>query len=101
MVTSNPRVILSKRAISSIKAIYSYLEAEASEQTAIKIKESIISKCESLGTFSGYSKEHNLEGFPEDYRSVSVWDYVIIYLVTEKEILVLNIIHGKMHPERR
>lgn len=55
----------------------------------------------SLKDFSGYSKEPYLKEYLEDYRSVSLWSYIIIYLVKEKQVRVLNVVHGQEHPESR
>ena len=101
MVIKRERVVISKKARNSIKQIYTYLKSGVSIETAEKVKSGIIEKCAKLKDFSGYSKEPYLEEFEEDYRSVSIWEYVIIYRITDKEVRILNIIHGRMNPSKR
>jgi len=93
-----PKVIISKKAQVSIKEIHEYLRKEVSLETAKKVKKAIIDKCKNLKNFAGYSKELYLDG---DYRSVSQWNYIIIYNITDKEIRILNVIHASMHPNQR
>ncbi|MGV9206270.1 MAG: type II toxin-antitoxin system RelE/ParE family toxin [Promethearchaeia archaeon] len=35
------------------------------------------------------------------YRSVSIWSFIIIYTVTEKDVRVLNVVHSSQNPESR
>lgn len=101
MVIRKTRVIISHKARASLRGYYEYLRDEVSEETARHVKNGIISKCKSLKNFSGYSIETYLEEEPVEYRSVSKWEYNIIFLVKNDEIHVLNIIHTKMHPDKR
>lgn len=98
----NKRVIITRRARSSIKEIFDYVkERTKSIDTAHRVRKSIVEKCMSLKNFSGYSKEPYLEEYPEDYRSVNIWSYVIIYVSKDKETRILNIVHGKQEPKSR
>lgn len=102
MGLKNKGVVITRLARTSIKEIYEYVkEKEKSVSKAHYVREAIINKCLSLKDFSGYSKELYLEEYPEDFRSVSIWSYVIIYTVKDKQVRVLNIVHGKEHPESR
>ena len=102
MGLKNKEVVITRLARTSIREIYEYIKnREKSVSKAHCVRESIINKCLSLKDFSGYSKEPYLEEFPEDYRSVSLWSYVIIYIVKEKQVRVLNVVHGQEHPEAR
>ena len=65
------------------------------------MRKTIISNCFELKTFSGYSKETYLENYSGDYRSVSIWSFIIIYTVTEKDVRVLNVVHSSQNPESR
>jgi plasmid stabilization system protein ParE len=96
------RVIISQKARSSLREIYDYIRTRSkSTETAHYVRKSMVDACLDLKRFSGYSKESYLEEFPEDYRSISIWSYVIIYVVREKEVRVLNIVHSKQDPEIR
>ncbi len=94
-------IIISNKARSSLKEYYEYLRQEVSEETARHVKKGILAKCKSLKNFSGYSIEPYLEDEPIEYRSVSKWDYNIIFKVENEEVRVLNIIHTKKHPDKR
>jgi plasmid stabilization system protein ParE len=98
----NNEVVITRLARNSIRDIYEHVKnREKSVSVAHYVRESIIKKCLSLKDFSGYSKEPYLEDYLEDYRSVCLWSYVIIYIVKEKQVWVLNVVHGKEHPESR
>ena len=101
MEMKRQKVIISKKAQQSIKNIYEYIKKEVSNQTALYVKNGILQKCKSLKEFAGYSKERYLTELGYDYRSVTQWNYVIIYRCTKKDVIILNIIHAGMHPEKR
>ena len=101
MEIKEKKVIISKKAQVSIWQIYEYLKQEVSLRTAQKVKKGILNKCKSLKDFSGYSKEEYLKELIGDYRSVTQWNYIIIYNLTDTEIQILNIIHASMHPDKR
>lgn len=99
MEMKRDRIIISRKALLSVKKIYEeLLKKKVSLETAKRIRDGIINKCKSLKDFAGYSKEPYLEG---DYRSVTQWSYIIIYRLTDKEVRVLNVIHGSQHPDKR
>lgn len=95
------KVIITRKAQESIKEIFEYTKVESSSlETARKVRDSIIAKCKSLKDFSGYSEETYLAELG-DYKSVTIWDYVVIFSLTEKTIRVLNVIHTSKHPDKR
>ncbi|MCB9185387.1 MAG: type II toxin-antitoxin system RelE/ParE family toxin [Flavobacteriales bacterium] len=94
-------VVISRSAQKSIREIYSYIKQRESKAVAHKVRQAIIEKCRSLGEFSGYSKERYLDKLEGDYRSVTIWDYNIIYRVSKDEVRVLIVIHTSRHPDRR
>jgi len=95
------KVIISKKAQEAIKEIFDYTKRTSSPETAQKVKSAIIHKCKDLKNFSGYSKEEFLDELEGDYRSVTIWSYVIIFRVTEKTIRVLKVVHASQHPDKR
>jgi plasmid stabilization system protein ParE len=101
MVMKKPKVVISNKARASLRGYIEYLKKEVSEETAGHVRKGIITRCKQLKDFSGYSKERYLEDEPFEYRSVTQWDYNIIYRVTENEVRILNIIHTSMHPDKR
>jgi plasmid stabilization system protein ParE len=94
-------VIITHKARASLRAYIEYLKKEVSPESAQHVKTGIIERCKSLRDFSGYSIERYLEGEPGEYRSVTQWNYNIIYTVVEDQVRVLNIIHTSRHPSRR
>ena len=92
------RVIITRKAQASIYNIYKHLSRVSSEEIAKKVRDTLISTCRGLKDFSGYSNERYLDG---DYRSVTQWDYLIIYTVTESEIRILQVLHTSQHPDKR
>lgn len=96
------KVVITRRARVSIKEIFEFIKnREQSIEKAHYVRQAIINKCYDLKNFAGYSTEIYLEEFPEKYCSVSIWNYVIIYITTIKEVKVLNVIHSNRHPESR
>ncbi|SDC92756.1 type II toxin-antitoxin system RelE/ParE family toxin [Williamwhitmania taraxaci] len=101
MVAKKAKVIISNLARASLRSHIEYLKKEVSEETAEYVKQGILAKCAALPDFSGYSKERYLENESTDYRSVTQWDYNIIYTVVQGEVRILNIIHTSLHPDKR
>ena len=95
------RVIITYKARTSLQSYIKYLKENISEETAQHVRKGIIDTCKGLKDFSKYSKERYLEDEPKEYRSVTQWDYNIIYTVEKDEVRVLNIIHTSMHPKKR
>ncbi len=81
------RVIISRKAQESIKDIFNYIKKEHSLAEARNVKSVIILKCRSLKEFAGYSNEIYLKELDGDFKSVTIWSYVIIYCLTEKEVI--------------
>jgi plasmid stabilization system protein ParE len=101
MVMKKNRVIISFKARESLRSHIEYLKHEVSEETALHVRKGIIEKCKKLKDFSGYSIERYLENEPIEYRSVTQWNFNIIYTVNNDEVRVLNIIHTSRHPSKR
>lgn len=101
MVIKKGRVIITHKARMSLRIYIEYLKENVSEETAQYVRKGIIDTCKNLKNFSGYSIECYLEDELKEYRSVSQWEYNIIYTVEKDELRVLNIIHTSMHPKKR
>lgn len=94
-------VVISRSAQNSIRDIYEYIKKRESVAVAHKVRQAIIERCRLLGDFSGYSKERYLDELNGEYRSVTIWDYGIIYRVSNTEVRILIVIHTSRHPDRR
>jgi plasmid stabilization system protein ParE len=93
------RIIISFKARKSLRDFHNYLANEVSKETADYVVKGILHRCRQLKDFSGFSKEPYLEEFPGNYRSVTQWNFKIIYSVEKDEIRVLNIIHTSRDPK--
>lgn len=81
-----------------LDAIYEHI-AEDSLPAARGVKKELIKLAHSLSDFpEKYSIEEYLANEPENYRSVSIWSYKIIYEVTDKCIIIADIFHTSKHP---
>lgn len=94
-------VIITHKARASLRNYIEHLKKEVSAETAEHVKKGIISRCRSLKDFSGYSIERYLEDEPVEYRSITQWNYNIIYTVVKDQVRILNIIHTSRHPSKR
>lgn len=93
------KIIISNTARSSIQEIFNEIkEREKSISKAHYVRNAIINKCLELKNFSGYSRELFLKEFSENYQSVVLWNYIIIFTVSHNEVKVLNVIHTSRHP---
>lgn len=101
MVDKPRKVIITFNARSSLKKHIQFIKDNVSVETANYVKEGILNKCKNLGDFAGYSIERYLEEEPKEYRSVTQWDYNIIYSIEDKTIRILEIIHTREHPDNR
>lgn len=101
MVIKRFNVVISNKARESLKSYVKYLKEEVSAETAEHVRKGIIKKCMQLKDFSGFSEERYLETEDKKYRSVTQWDYNIIYTIKNHTVRVLNIIHTSQHPDKR
>ena len=84
----------------NLDAIYEHIKGD-SVTNARKVKKELIKLANSLNDFpEKYSKELYLEDEPENYRSVSKWNYKIIYEVTEEIIIIADIFHTPQDPKK-
>ncbi len=82
----------------NLDAIYDYI-AQDSVPAAKRVKKELIKLAHSLNDFpEKFSKERYLANESEDYRSVSKWNYKIIYEVTSKCIIIADVFHTSRHP---
>ncbi|WP_162633066.1 type II toxin-antitoxin system RelE/ParE family toxin [Echinicola strongylocentroti] len=87
-------------AIESLRDIYEYIKAD-SPSGALKVRQTLLSLARSLGDFpEKYVSEPSLKEEPGNYRSVSKWNYKLIYEETEKEVIVIMVFHTSQNPEK-
>lgn len=95
------KVVLSSKFKDSFKDYILYVKNNASSEMAEHVKSGILETCKNLAEFSGYSKELYILNKSTEYRSVTKWNYLIIYTIKDDEIWILNIIHTSRNPSRR
>ena len=84
----------------NLDRIYNYI-AKDSITAARYVKKNLVELAHSLNDFpEKYSKEEYLAKEPENYRSVSKWSYKIIYEVTDKYLIIVDIFHTSQHPAK-
>lgn len=87
------RVVWDTRAKESLRDITLFIKEE-SPGAARKVRMELLKLTASLKRMpERFSAEPYLEQKGSEYRSVVKWTYKIIYLVCEKEVRVLEIIH--------
>jgi plasmid stabilization system protein ParE len=80
--------------------IYNYI-AEDSVMAARKVKKELVKLAHRLNDFpKKFSVEEYLADEPENYRSVSKWNYKIIYEITEEYIIIVDVFHTSQHPSK-
>jgi plasmid stabilization system protein ParE len=93
-------ILWDRLARESLNDIYEYILRD-SAQNARKVKKQLIKLAGSLNDFPDkYSREVFLEEEPENYRSVSKWNYKIIYEVTDDAIIIADIFNTNQHPTK-
>jgi plasmid stabilization system protein ParE len=84
----------------NLDAIYDYI-AKDSVPAAKKVKKELVNLAHSLNDFpEKYSVEEFLANESGNYRSVSKWNYKIIYEVTDECIIIVDIFHTSQHPSK-
>jgi plasmid stabilization system protein ParE len=95
------RVVISLEAQESIRDIAAYVARRQSLAMAKWVRSALMEKCKSLKDFAGYSKEVYLSDTGKEYRSITQWDYNIIYRIDGDTIRILNVVHTSRHPDKR
>ncbi len=98
MGLAKKKVVITKVAQESVREIFDYLKNVHSLGVAKTVKRGLLNACKDLADFSGFSSEPLLG---KEYRSVSKWEYLIIYRVSNEAVYILLIIHGRQHPNKR
>ena len=93
------RVVISPEAEKSLKEIYSYIEKQ-SPSAAKFVSKNLVVKAKGLSKMpERFSREEFLLEREGNYRSVSQWQYKIVYRVQENDVLILNFFHTRRDPE--
>jgi plasmid stabilization system protein ParE len=101
MVKIKPlEVIWSKRSLSQLQDIYTYIEKE-SPKGAIKVVNAVVSRINSLGEkammFEADRFKKNNDG---SYRAIPVYTYRIVYKIKLNQVHILKIHHTSRLPKK-
>lgn len=95
MESKEIKILWSNRAVKSLETIYDFY-FELSEQGAENIRKDILKTVSNLL----YVEQYQIDEINIEYRRMVVRHYKIIYKVTEKSILILNIFDTRQDPSK-
>ena len=94
------KIIWTQEARVSLKSITAYIR-KSSPAAADKVKYAIIDLAESTVDFPDkFHLEPYLLNSQRNIRSVSIWSYKVIYEVTIKEIVIVDVFDGRQDPSK-
>ena len=100
MVKKNYKVIWDDEAKASLRSIYNYIKKRESIDQARKVRDEIRDLAKSLGFMPHkYAEDPVLKNEPGDNRFKVIWSYKLVYEVTEKEIIILDVFHTSRDPQ--
>jgi plasmid stabilization system protein ParE len=100
MVRRRYSVIWEDEAKNSLRRIYNYIKNRESVNQAKKVRNAIKELAGSLGFLPRkFAKDPLLENEMGEFRFKAIWSYKIVYEVTEKEVIILDIFHTCRNPE--
>lgn len=97
---SNYDIIWTYTAKQSLDKIYEYIKKD-SKKNAKKVKNEIVNTVTELKILpEKYPKEFYLDQEKGNFRFFVKWSYKIIYELTKKEIIILDIFHTAQNPDK-
>lgn len=100
MVERKYPVIWEDEAKDSLRRIYHYIKNRESIKQAKKVRNAITELAGSLGFLPRkFAKDPFLETETGEFRFKVIWSYKIVYEVTEKEVIILDIFHTSRNPQ--
>lgn len=99
MVKKKLDIIWDDEAKKSLRGIYNQIKSRESIEVAKKVRNEVITGTKSLCDFpEKFEEEQNLKNEPGNYRYKVIWSYKIIYEITNKAILILDVFHTSRDP---
>ena len=97
---SNLKIKWSFYAKESLDLIVEYIKQE-SPVNAKSVKQELISLVSSLNNFpEKYPIDKIIPKEKGEFRFISKWSFKIVYEITEKEIIIIDIFHSAQNPEK-
>ena len=89
------------KAMKALRNYYNYFKKNASVAVAERFLEAVSQAVETLlEQPERYPREKLLLHLPQNYRTIPVWDFRIIYEFTGYELMVLFIYHARQDPKK-
>ena len=99
MVKQKLDILWDDEAQKSLRSIYSYITKRESIDVATKVRNEIVARSKSLSDCpEKFEEEPNLKNEPGNYLYKVIWSYIIIYEISSKAILILDIFHTSRDP---
>ncbi|MBX2894934.1 MAG: type II toxin-antitoxin system RelE/ParE family toxin [Cyclobacteriaceae bacterium] len=93
------KIIWDDEAKKSLRSIYDYIKVRESASTAIRVRGEIIKQIKSLPLFpEKFAREPYFINHSGNVRFKVIWSYKIIYEITDRHILILDIFHTSRNP---
>jgi len=98
-VVKTRKIIWDDEAKKSLRSIYDYIKSRESVSTALRIRNEIIKQVKILPKYpEKFTREPYFINQSDNIRFKVIWSYKIIYEITERNILVLDIFHTSRNP---
>lgn len=93
------KVIWERHAKQTLREIFEYLRWRESISVARRVVNQLIATARTLEKFpTRHPKEPNLGHLPYDFRFCTVWNYKIIFEITDTEVFILEVFHTSRNP---
>lgn len=88
------------KATKLLRKYFNYYKKNASLAVAERFQQAITDAVETLLEHpERYPSEKLLAHLPQNYRSIPVWNFKIVYEFTGMELIIVFIYHQKQHPD--
>ncbi len=93
------KIIWDDEAKKSLRSIYEYIKIKESISIALRVRNELIREVKSLPKFpEKFAQEPYFTRDSGNIRFKVIWSYKIIYEITDRHILILDIFHTSRNP---
>ncbi len=94
-------VVITEHALQTVHNEFNYLKEFASDRVAHQFKAGFVQQVDSILPFyEGHPECRFLPTRNKSYRNLIWGNYLIVYKILKKEILVLGLFHSKQNPAK-
>ena len=99
MVRKKLKIIWDDEAKYALKSIYRYIKKRESGERAKIVRDEIVTSVKNINVFpEKFVEDPYLKDEIGNFRFKVIWSYKIIYEVTSKAVLILDIFHTSRNP---